>query len=498
MIRLLILLAGLYILTGCGDSKEAAGGSGGIGGTSGTGGAGGFDLNVWPCTEQGLRDAIEVGGGPHTFACEGPTVVTTDAMIDIDNDVILDGEGNLTIDGDDNHPVFFVWGSVAATLRNLTVTGGYATSVGAGINNTGDLLIDGCNVVENRSDDIAAGIYNLYGALEITNSTISRNEATWAGGIFAGGDVRISDSTISENTGGGIYSGDTMHVTRSTVTGNVNEFGGGGIGNGGDLYISLSTISGNEALMGGGISNSGYVLLFQTTVDGNSAEKGGGIYNHDANRNVEGGDLWLSSIGLIDVEYSTISNNSAQQGAGIYTIALRMTAWNSTISGNMASEEGGALYIGGTTLGASTVYLTQNTIADNTAPLGSAVLGAGATPTVRLSGNIVEGECHATDATVTWLSEGSNIESPGNTCDFTQLGDQVNVTSGELSLGPLADNGGDTETHLPMTGSVAIDMIPVEQCGEVLPVFPLLDQRVVSRPQGIGCDVGSVEVAQQP
>jgi hypothetical protein len=74
----------------------------------------------------------------------------------------------------------------------------------------------------------------------------------------------------------------------------------------------------------------------------------------------------------------------------------------------------------------------------------------------------------------------------------------VNTTSGALLLGALADNGGDTETHLPMTGSVAIDMIPVERCGEVLPVFPLLDQRVVARPQAMGCDVGSVEVVPEP
>ena len=80
----------------------------------------------------------------------------------------------------------------------------------------------------------------------------------------------------------------------------------------------------------------------------------------------------MYSLGLIDVVDSTISNNTAQRGAGIYSIALRMTAWNSTFSGNAASEEGGALYLGGTTLGASTIYLAQNTIADNTAPLGSA------------------------------------------------------------------------------------------------------------------------------
>jgi len=60
---------------------------------------------VFPCTEEGIRDAIAVGGGPHPFDCDGPTTVVTEAEIVIDSDVILDGEGNLTVDGNDDHRV---------------------------------------------------------------------------------------------------------------------------------------------------------------------------------------------------------------------------------------------------------------------------------------------------------------------------------------------------------------------------------------------------------
>jgi hypothetical protein len=497
------LLAALSLI-GCGTEANNPGGSGGAAGDAGSGGGGdggmgGVDLRAWPCTEQGIRDAIAVGGGPHTFDCDGPTIVTTEATIEIDNDVILNGQGNLIVDGGESHRVFSVPGRYAtAELWGLTVTRGYAELVGAGIyNNQGDLTLDGCDIVENYSGDIAGGIYSNEGRLEIRNSTISRNEASVGGGIFAGGDVLITDSTISQNMGGGIFSGQTLNVRRSIISGNQGSWGGG-IANGGDLSVSSSTISANEALLGGGISNTGGLWIFQTTLEGNSAQEGGGIYSHDAQRNVEGGDLWLSRLALVDVQYSTISGNTAERGAGVYSIALRMTAWNSTISGNVASEEGGALYVGGTTLGASTTYLNANTIVDNTAPLGSVLLGTGETPTVRFSGNIIEGDCHATDSTVVWMSEGSNIESPGDSCDFIRLSDQPSISSAELGLGPLADNGGETETHLPMAGSLAVDMIPAEQCAEVLPVFPLLDQRVVDRPQGLGCDVGSVEVVQEP
>ena len=36
---------------------------------------------VFPCTEAGILNAIATGGGPHTFACGGPTTVTTSAEI---------------------------------------------------------------------------------------------------------------------------------------------------------------------------------------------------------------------------------------------------------------------------------------------------------------------------------------------------------------------------------------------------------------------------------
>ncbi|NNE19927.1 MAG: hypothetical protein HKN10_15760 [Myxococcales bacterium] len=495
----LALFFGVCLLAGCGDSTDATGGVAGAGGTSGAGGTGGIDLNVWACTEQGVRGAITFGGGPHTFACDGPTVVTTEAPIAIDNDVILDGEGNLTLDGGDDHRVFILTGNrrVVVALRNMTIARGYAEALGGGIFNYGsDLLLEGCSIVDNKSDEGAGGIYSYEGALEIVNSTISRNEAQYGGGILCGGDeVNIYETLIADNLGGGIDNAGALLVLDSSITGNVSTFGGGGIRNSGELAVSSSIISGNEGSSGGGVFNAGALSMFETTVEANTAEEGGGIYAYDASR--FGGDLWLSELGLIDLAYSTISNNAAERGAGVYSIALRMTVWNSTISGNVASEEGGALYVGATTLGPSTMYLIQNTIADNTAPLGSALVASGDTPTLRFSGNVVSGECIAQDAAM-FDSRGYNIESPGESCDFIEPSDTPNTMSEQLDLGPLQNNGRETETHLPGANSVAIDLIPVVECANVLPVQPAYDQRVVERPQGNGCDSGSVEVIPEP
>ncbi len=60
--------------------------------------------------------------------------------------------------------------------------------------------------------------------------------------------------------------------------------------------------------------------------------------------------------------------------------------------------------------------------------------------------------------------------------------------SGDPLLGPLADNGGTTQTHALLIGSDAIDN------GDDL-LCPATDQRGVTRPQGAGCDIGSYEYA---
>ena len=63
----------------------------------------------------------------------------------------------------------------------------------------------------------------------------------------------------------------------------------------------------------------------------------------------------------------------------------------------------------------------------------------------------------------------------------------VDVAAVEPMLGALADNGGPTPTFLPMAGSPIIDVANAAMC-------PPTDQRGVPRPQGVGCDVGAVEV----
>jgi hypothetical protein len=202
--------------------------------------------SVLPCTEQGIRNAIAAGGGPYTFACDGPRTVVTEATIYIDNDVILDGEGNLTVDGDEDHGVFLVFRDVAAELRGFTVTKGNGCcerGEGGGISNGGTLTLTHSTVSGNFSD--VGGISNG-GTLTLTHSTVSGNRGGYGGGIFNYGTLTLTNSTLSGNTavfGGAIFigggTGGTATLTNCTVSGNSAEDGGAFWGGGGDAHQHL-------------------------------------------------------------------------------------------------------------------------------------------------------------------------------------------------------------------------------------------------------------------
>jgi uncharacterized repeat protein (TIGR01451 family) len=79
------------------------------------------------------------------------------------------------------------------------------------------------------------------------------------------------------------------------------------------------------------------------------------------------------------------------------------------------------------------------------------------------------------------ITLGHNLEN-GSTCMLT---DPTDIHANPL-LGPLANNGGPTDTHALLAGSPAIDAGDSANC-------PSPDQRGVSRPQAEGCDIGAFE-----
>ena len=387
--------------------------------------------SVLPCTEQGIRNAIAAGDGTYTFACDGAGPVATQAEIEIDRDVILDGEGKLTVDGNCDHTLFSVPEGVTAELRGFAVTRGYDAQ-GAGIRNDGTLTVtDG---IVTRCSTAPSFLY-VFGS---------------GGGISNGGMLTVLNSTVSENaadfSGGGIFNRGTLTLTDSIVSGN-GAGAGGGIWNWESLTMTNSTVSGNtatsatlESNAGGGIHNRGSGTITKSTVSGNT---GAGVYSQ------------VNPPSGLTITHSTVSGNT---GHGFRNHSGTLMLTNDTVSGSISAGSGG----------------------DEVS-------------SVMAHGTLIDGACTTVEGGVgvaARTSFGYNVESPGDTCGFDEKGDQVNVTSAELALGPLKDNDGPTMTHALGEGSFAIDAIPLDACFDREG-----DQRGEPRPEtgGTMCDVGSFE-----
>jgi hypothetical protein len=84
-------------------------------------------------------------------------------------------------------------------------------------------------------------------------------------------------------------------------------------------------------------------------------------------------------------------------------------------------------------------------------------------------------------------SQGNNISSDAS-CPFTKPTDKQNTNP---RLGPLANNGGPTDTRALLAGSPAVDAAANTGC-------PATDQRGVVRPQRTACDIGAYERRNSP
>jgi CSLREA domain-containing protein len=194
-------------------------------------------------------------------------------------------------------------------LSGVTITGADET----GIDNLGDLTIDGCVVTGNNE----SGIKHNLGTLTISNSTITENTGDLGGGIESEDDLVITGSTISNNTandtgsgGGGIYSLSYLTMINSTVSGNAKL---GGNGNGGGVYhngtttITNSTITNNSAA--GANSASGVLKEFFS----GAITVGGTIIAANVNNSVKP-DVVETSFGFSSDGYNLIGNVGAATG----------------------------------------------------------------------------------------------------------------------------------------------------------------------------------------
>ncbi|MBX9582470.1 MAG: right-handed parallel beta-helix repeat-containing protein [Gemmataceae bacterium] len=360
-----------------------------------------------------------------------PRTVTLAGELAVTRDVTIAGPGadRLTVSGNDAARVFNVDDGNGAADRTVR--------------------IEGLTVTRGRTAGDGGGVRNAE-SLTVADALVSASAAGFNGGGIANDFFAATTLTHSEVTGnsagyrgGGVFNimTATLTVTGATVSLYTVGYGdGGGVYNGGTLTLTESDLTSNVATTGGGLSNAGDATVRRVTVFGNSSWSGGGVYNG-------------SSLTLTD---STVTANVVYLNAG------------------------GGVYNAGTAL------LAGVTVVRNSAGTGGGVYNFS---------RLTLANCVVADAT-----GGGDLSAPGGGLTLTGVNlveDGSVVGAGVLNvdplLGPLADNGGPTQTHLPAAGSPVID------AGDDAEIPPgvTTDQRGVGFPRvaGVRVDLGAVEVA---
>jgi hypothetical protein len=414
------------------------------------------------------------------------------------------------------------------TRRLVTGTG---VTLGATLLVGGTAQADCTCTVDSLADPTEAGHTTLRDAITSAEANAGPDTITFASGLSGTITLGSELPTISEAltisgpgaallavSGGNstrimhMSSASDFPVTISGLTlthGSVTDAAGGAIYNyNADLTVTDSVLSANHAVAtvsfgsAGAIwsySSNGSLTVRDSTLTGNTADGvGGAIYDVGSPLTVDGSTF--------------VGNQSGGRGGAIGIDSpgngASPTIENSTLTGNMvtgsyASSRGGGIYIYGAYYG---LTVGATTVAGNSAREGGGIFNHAAfsSPSPVLQDVLVannSASVGAPDLGGPFDSAFSLIESTaGATVQDTVAGSDV--IGQDPQVGPLASNGGPTQTMMPLCGSPAIDKGSAFSLDE--------DQRGLSRPVELadypnstatgadGSDIGAVELQTSP
>jgi hypothetical protein len=421
-----------------------------------------------------------------------------------------------------NDQVVTVSPGAAASLRDLTITGGHAPDGSTGVVGHPVLNNNGTDGGTGGSGGDGGGIANS-GTLTLDDVTITGNRAGNGGAGGAGGDGPADfvhhggtgGTGGSGGRGGGIYNGGTLTVIDSTISG--NHAGAGGTGGLGGFPLSqvghYAGQGGNGGVGGdgGGIASAGsgnQLTVIASTISGNfagnSGAGGNGAPAPDTIGNYKGGNAGngangslgggMSDLGsAISLSNSTITGNRAGDGGASGSPGIGFPASLDNLGGPGtygAGGNGGGLRIANP----DNATVADDTIAGNVAPapqFETPGQGAGiwVQSPVSLRNTLVASNGPGQNCGTNSGPVGTAFLNGGHNLSFGDASCPASFATGDPKLGPLRDNGGPTHTMALAQDSAAVDQVPPSGAG-----CPPTDQRGAQRPGRGACDIGAYEL----
>jgi hypothetical protein len=307
--------------------------------------------------------------------------------------------------------------------------------------------------------------------------------------------VRLTGGLGTDGGAVGVGADRALEVVDCVVENNVaDDFGGGISGrSASSVRIERSLLSGNLAAGrdGGGVSAtfSGSLEIVDSTIAGN------------ATATASGGGIFAYFVDQLLVRRSTLSGNVAgDHGGGLEFVGGQGALDYVTVTGNLADGDGddsgwgGGVEVVGT---GATLALFDSVVADNVD--ASAADADCPDLSVRLRGELITAGFNlvgVNDCGTAAFPPGL----PNGNADFVG----TSAAPLEALLGPLADHGGPTPTHLPLEASPAVDQgsCPGEVADQRGFSDPVTQMRAVDLPEianlDDGCDIGAVERHPEP
>jgi Ca2+-binding RTX toxin-like protein len=316
--------------------------------------------------------------------------------------IIGSGEGVSIIDGNSIDRVFDVQTGSRLQLQNLTVTGGQVVGDkdGAGIRSEGLVVLSGAEITGNSADGNGGAVYTASTASTTTLSV----------------DVSLTATTVS--------------VANAAALGTA--------------VPGFVILVGSEQMLVTGIAGNNLTVVRGANTSTPAA--------HTANEMV--------SLLHLSVSESTLSSNSADFGAGIFVDDGTVAIVGSTLQSNMATTDGGAIYIDQ----AASVNVTGSTVRSNSAGRDGGGFYNNATAELTITDATVSGNSAVRDggglfneivASATLLNARFSANSATNGGGIHNQDGVVSVSGGSLIANTATEDGGGVFTSSSATTSLA-------------------------------------------